>query len=202
MPEYKMDSRSGRTAVLPTWCFDIGPRTGTFLAERGFQLEPVAREGEWYRLKQPFQLIVQGDPPYALIRQGEAFVDAALIASVSEREERAKQGAWAAATWDEDGTGAGAPLPKADFTDAHSVHVAEAMDALEAARRMVGRRPQWVDGLLVLRNLAVTPLGLKRSAPATTFVRTRNRLGRLYMAVVKPFHRVIVPAMLAQVGRS
>jgi hypothetical protein len=122
------------------------------------------------------------------------------------------------------------------------------LDALQAARRMMERRPGWVGGLLVLRNLAVTPFGLKREAPAgserigifpvvsalpeqvemgfndvhldfrvvvevspdgggqqvtaTTFVRTRNRLGRLYLAAVKPFHRMIVPAMLAQVGRS
>jgi hypothetical protein len=110
------------------------------------------------------------------------------------------------------------------------------------------RRPGWVSGLLVLRNLAVTPFGLKRGAlagaerigifplvsaspervvmgfddahldfrvvvevaperdgqkvTATTFVRTRNRLGRLYLAAVKPFHRVIVRAMLAQVARK
>ena len=113
---------------------------------------------------------------------------------------------------------------------------------------MMERRPGWVSGLLMLRNLAVTPFGLKREAPAgserigifpvvsaspeqvvmgfddahldfrvvvevtpdgsgqqvtaTTFVRTRNRLGRLYLAAVKPFHRMIVPAMLAQVGRN
>jgi hypothetical protein len=140
------------------------------------------------------------------------------------------------------------PLPEADFTDAYSVHIADPLDATEAARRMLGRRPWWVDGLLVLRNLAVTPFRLKRGAPpgverigifpvvsasservvmgfddahldfrvvvevapeesgqrvtATTFVRTRNRLGRLYLAAVKPFHRTIVPAMLAQVGRK
>lgn len=35
------------------------------------------------------------------------------------------------------------------------------------------------------------------SGTATTYVRTHNRLGRLYIAVVKPFHRRIVPAMLA-----
>jgi hypothetical protein len=139
-------------------------------------------------------------------------------------------------------------LPGADFTDAYSVHVAEPLDALEAARRMMERPPRWVGGLLKLRNLAVTPFGLKREAPvgserigmfpvvsasleqvvmgfddahldfrvvvevtldgsgqqvtATTFVRTRNRLGRLYLAAVKPFHRMIVPAMLAQVRRN
>jgi hypothetical protein len=140
------------------------------------------------------------------------------------------------------------PLPNADFSDAYSVRVAGPLDALEAARRMVTRRSRWVDGLLMLRNLAVRPFGLRRAAPdgaemigifpivsaspqrvvmgfddahldfrvvvevapegnlqrvtATTFVRTRNRLGRLYLALVKPFHRVIVPAMLAQVGLS
>ena len=140
------------------------------------------------------------------------------------------------------------PLPNADFTDAYSVHVAEPLDALQAARRMMGRRPRWVNGLLMLRNLAVMPFGLKSGAPtegerigifpvvsaspervvmgfddahldfrvvvdvapqgsgqkvtATTLVRTRNRLGRLYLAAVKPFHRAIVPAMLAQVGRT
>lgn len=139
-------------------------------------------------------------------------------------------------------------LRDADFTDVYSIHVAEPLDALQAARRMVGRRPRWVNGLLMLRNLAVTPFGLKRGPPigaerigifpvvsaspervvmgfddvhldfrivvdvapegrgqqvtATTFVRTRNRLGRLYLAAVKPFHRAIVRAMLAQVGRN
>ncbi len=33
---------------------------------------------------------------------------------------------------------------------------------------------------------------------ATTLVETHNLLGRLYLAIVKPFHRMIVPAMLAQ----
>jgi hypothetical protein len=46
----------------------------------------------------------------------------------------------------------------------------------------------------------VAPEGSRRQVTATTFVRTRNRLGRLYLAAVKPFHRAIVPAMLAQVG--
>jgi hypothetical protein len=53
------------------------------------------------------------------------------------------------------------PLPDANFTDAYSIQVAEPLDTLEAARRMVGRRPRWVGGLLVLRNFAVTLFGRK-----------------------------------------
>ncbi|MCB1493789.1 MAG: DUF2867 domain-containing protein [Rhodobiaceae bacterium] len=34
-----------------------------------------------------------------------------------------------------------------------------------------------------------------------TLVKTNNRLGRLYLALVMPFHRRIVPAMLARVHR-
>lgn len=48
----------------------------------------------------------------------------------------------------------------------------------------------------------VAPEGSRQQVTATTFVRTRNRLGRLYLAAVKPLHRAIVLALLAQVGRS
>ncbi len=40
--------------------------------------------------------------------------------------------------------------------------------------------------------------GRKLAATATTYVRTHNRLGRLYLMAVTPFHRRIVPAMLKQ----
>lgn len=33
---------------------------------------------------------------------------------------------------------------------------------------------------------------------ATTLVKTHNRLGRIYLATIMPFHRAIVPAMLNQ----
>lgn len=36
----------------------------------------------------------------------------------------------------------------------------------------------------------------------TTAVRTHNALGRAYLAVVKPFHRFIVPRMLARAARN
>ncbi|QHO73240.1 hypothetical protein ACH79_11850 [Bradyrhizobium sp. CCBAU 051011] len=35
---------------------------------------------------------------------------------------------------------------------------------------------------------------------ATTLVKTHNWLGRTYLAIIMPFHRLIVPALLRQVG--
>ena len=46
----------------------------------------------------------------------------------------------------------------------------------------------------------VEELGMGRQeVTASTAVKTHNLLGRAYLAIVKPFHRIIVPAMLAQV---
>jgi hypothetical protein len=46
----------------------------------------------------------------------------------------------------------------------------------------------------------VEELGAGRQEVAvSTAVKTHNLLGRAYLALVKPFHRIIVPAMLAQV---
>lgn len=45
----------------------------------------------------------------------------------------------------------------------------------------------------------VRELGAERQeVSATTLVRPHNRFGRIYLAVVTPFHRIIVPAMLAR----
>ena len=38
-----------------------------------------------------------------------------------------------------------------------------------------------------------------RQVTATTVVKTHNRLGRTYLAIIMPFHRLIVPALLRQV---
>ncbi|MGY4574689.1 hypothetical protein ACVWY5_007759 [Bradyrhizobium sp. USDA 3256] len=39
-----------------------------------------------------------------------------------------------------------------------------------------------------------------RSITATTLVHTHNWFGRAYLAVILPFHRLIVPAMLRKAG--
>jgi hypothetical protein len=45
----------------------------------------------------------------------------------------------------------------------------------------------------------VTPPGGARQVTATTLVKTHNWFGRTYLAIIKPFHRLIVPALLRQV---
>lgn len=45
----------------------------------------------------------------------------------------------------------------------------------------------------------VTAPGGVRRVTATTLVKTHNRLGRIYLAIIMPFHRLIVPALLRQV---
>lgn len=44
----------------------------------------------------------------------------------------------------------------------------------------------------------IVDLSGEGAATATTLVRTHNLGGRLYLATIMPFHRLIVPAMLAR----
>jgi len=140
-------------------------------------------------------------------------------------------------------------LPGAQFGDSFRVAVNDdTLDARQAAERMFLRGPGWITALMKLRNLVVSPLGLKtpthrktigadsigpfpvisatpqrlvagfddkhldfrvivdvtrngpsRQVTATTLVMTHNLLGRIYLATIMPFHRIIVPAMLRQV---
>jgi uncharacterized protein DUF2867 len=44
--------------------------------------------------------------------------------------------------------------------------------------------------------------GAQHQVTTTTVVRTHNQLGRIYLEIVLPFHRVIVPTMVAQAAKS
>jgi hypothetical protein len=142
-------------------------------------------------------------------------------------------------------------LAGAQFSDAFSIALDDAaLDARQAAERMLGRSPRWINGLLALRNYLVAPFGLKTGAPngaggsdsigifpvvsqtpsrlvagfddhhldfrvvvdvassghrqsvtATTLVLTHNLLGRVYLAIILPFHRLVVRTMLRQVAQ-
>ncbi|MBA2401518.1 MAG: DUF2867 domain-containing protein [Bradyrhizobium sp.] len=141
-------------------------------------------------------------------------------------------------------------LPGAQFADAYCIEIDDrALDARQAAERMMARQPRWAEALVTLRNLVVTPFGLKtsgagaatslgmigifpvisetpdrlvagfndkhldfrvmvdiarpgqsRQVSLTTLVHTHNWLGRTYLAIIMPFHRLIAPALLRQVA--
>ena len=141
---------------------------------------------------------------------------------------------------------AGAVLAGAQFIDAFRAEVgASTVNAREACTRMVLHGPRWIDALTRLRNILVTPFGLKtsgegayaphgliglfpvidetperlvagfndhhldfrlvidvsgeaarRQVTSTTLVRTHNLLGRSYLTVIMPFHKVVVRSMM------
>jgi hypothetical protein len=141
-------------------------------------------------------------------------------------------------------------LAGARFADAFRIaRPGRSLDARQAAERMMGRPPRWVQRLIALRNTLVAPFGLKSSGAGesptgdaigifpvrsetpdrlvagfddshldfrvvvdvsacgdgqqitmTTLVRTNNWPGRAYLAVILPFHRLVVRAMLKQVA--
>jgi hypothetical protein len=145
---------------------------------------------------------------------------------------------------------AGALLAGAQFIDAFRVEIGTApVNAREACTRMVLHGPRWVGALTRLRNVLVTPFGLKTSgegtpAPGgliglfpvlsetpeqlvagfndyhldfrivvdvvgeavprhvtlTTLVRTNNRLGRAYLALITPFHKLVARSMMGRLA--
>ncbi len=141
---------------------------------------------------------------------------------------------------------AGTVLSGAQFIDAFRAEVgATQLSAREACTRMVLHGPRWIDALTRLRNILVTPFGLKKSgegayAPGgliglfpvvsetperlvagfddyhlnfrivvdvageaplrhvtvTTLVKTNNVLGRTYLALITPFHKLVARSMM------
>ena len=146
----------------------------------------------------------------------------------------------------------GALLPDAQFIDAHRIDLGNTeIDARQACVRMVLHPPRWIDALIRLRNVLVSPFGLKTSgegAPApggliglfpvvsetperlvagfndyhldfrlvvdvnavaegrqvtsTTLVRTHNLLGRAYLTLIMPFHKLVVRSMMRQIVKG
>jgi uncharacterized protein DUF2867 len=141
---------------------------------------------------------------------------------------------------------AGMVLSGAQFIDAFRAEVgATQLSAREACTRMVLHGPRWIDALTRLRNILVTPFGLKKSgegayAPGgliglfpvvsetperlvagfddyhldfrivvdvagettlrhvtvTTLVKTNNILGRTYLTLITPFHKLVARSMM------
>jgi hypothetical protein len=144
---------------------------------------------------------------------------------------------------------AGTVLAGAQFIDAFRAEVgATQLSAREACTRMVLHGPRWIDALTRLRNILVTPFGLKKSgegayAPGgliglfpvvsetperlvagfndyhldfrivvdvageatlrhvtvTTLVKTNNFLGRTYLTLITPFHKLVARSMMGSI---
>jgi len=145
---------------------------------------------------------------------------------------------------------AGTVLAGAQFIDAFRVDIgAAAVNAREACTRMVLNESGWISSLVRLRNILVTPFGLKTSgegAPApggliglfpvlsetperliagfndyhldfrivvdvagdapsrevtlTTLVKTNNLLGRTYLMIITPFHKIVARSMIGGIA--
>ena len=66
-------------------------------------------------------------------------------------------------------------------------------------RVVLGLDDKHLDFRIVVDALVVNG---KTRITTTTFVKTQNFLGRTYLALVLPFHRIIVPKMLQQADRA
>lgn len=66
-------------------------------------------------------------------------------------------------------------------------------------RLIVGFDDKHLDFRVVVDVLAE---GSRRRVTATTVVLTHNALGRAYLAMVLPFHRLIVPSMLRRIAKQ
>ena len=63
----------------------------------------------------------------------------------------------------------GTLLPGAQFADAYRIEVDDlTLNARQAAERMMARQPRWAGALTWLRNVLVTPFGLKTSGASST----------------------------------
>lgn len=65
---------------------------------------------------------------------------------------------------------------------------------------VLGFDDKHLDFRIVVETLAIE--ARRSEITATTLVRPHNLLGRTYLAGVLPFHRMIVPSMLAQAART
>src|SRR4051794_3772993 len=67
---------------------------------------------------------------------------------------------------------ADAVLAGAQFADAFGLDIdGRTLDARQAAERMIGRSPRWIDALVSVRNILVAPFGLKTSGASATLSR-------------------------------
>jgi len=108
--------------------------------------------------------------------------------------------------------------PSLNLADAFSIRLpAQASgDPGVLARHLVAQQPAWIGALTRLRDVLVAGFGLKtaghlatlggdgqpaRIGTVSTVVHCHNLLGRTYLRVIAPFHRLVVKASLDRAAR-
>jgi len=69
------------------------------------------------------------------------------------------------------------------------------------AEILLGLDDRHLDFRVAVSLAAAEPASARRSLTVTTVVHTHNRLGRVYLALILPFHRLIVRSLLARAAR-
>jgi Protein of unknown function (DUF2867) len=91
------------------------------------------------------------------------------------------------------------PAPDKKLTEENSIGTFPLISK-SATQVVLGLNDRHLDFRIVVD---VTNLkGGGQTITASTIVKTHNLLGRIYLGIVKPFHRIIVPTMLNQVVKG
>lgn len=93
----------------------------------------------------------------------------------------------------------GLRAPKVDEPDARTIGPFPVISA-SPERMVLGFDDRHLD-FRVLVDVADMGAG-RQSVTTSTLVKTHNTFGRLYLAIVKPFHRIIVKQMVAQAAHG
>jgi hypothetical protein len=90
-------------------------------------------------------------------------------------------------------------LPGAQFIDAHRVDIGDAaLDARQTPERLVaGFNDRHLDFRIVVD---VDRIAEGRHVTCTTLVRTHNALGRAYLTLVLPFHKMFARGMMRRIA--
>jgi Protein of unknown function (DUF2867) len=91
------------------------------------------------------------------------------------------------------------PAPDKKLTEENSIGTFPLISQ-SADQVVLGMNDKHLDFRIVVR-VANGARG-RQTITASTIVKTHNLLGRIYLGIVKPFHRLIVPTMLNQVVKG
>ncbi len=91
------------------------------------------------------------------------------------------------------------PAPDVKLTEENSIGTFPLISK-SADQVILGMNDKHLDFRIVVR--VTNGARGRQTITASTIVKTHNLMGRIYLGIVKPFHRLIVPTMLNQVTKG